>query len=132
MITKNLRVNQLTAKAYENYLAYLNAIDTKDVEAYGKFLADNITVQFNNDEPMQGKQAVLQGLGYYWQSFDSVEHDLTNIYGTDHTYVLEALNHYVRKDEKKTTVKAVAFTDLDERGLAKSVRIYQDVSPVFS
>lgn len=132
MITKNLRVNQLTAKAYENYLAYLNAIDTKDVEAYGKFLADNITVQFNNDEPMQGKQTVLQGLGYYWQSFGSVEHDLTNIYGTDKAYVLEALNHYVRHDGNRVTIKAVAFTDINEHGLVQSVRIYQDVSPVFA
>ncbi len=132
MITKNLRVNQLTAKSYESYLAYLTAIDTKNIETYGKFLADNITVQFNNDEPTQGKPAVLQALGYYWQSFEAVQHDLTNIYGTDITYVLEALNHYIRKDGKQVTVKAVAFTDLDESGLVKSVRIYQDVSPVFS
>lgn len=132
MITKNLRVNQLSGSAYQNYLSYLNAIDTKDLSAYGKFLADDITVQFNNDEPMQGKERVLQGLGYYWQSFGSVEHDLTNIYGTDETYVLEAQNHYVRKDGKTATVKAVAFTDLDANGLVRSVRIYQDVSPVFA
>ena len=81
---------------------------------------------------MNGKDTVLQGLGYYWQSFERVEHDLTNIYGTDRTYVLEALNHYVRKDGMKVTIKAVAFTDLDENGFIKSVRIYQDVSPVFS
>lgn len=132
MITKNLRVNQLTAKAYERYLAYLNAIDEKNLEAYGKFLDDDITVQFNNDEPMVGKEKVLQGLGYYWPSFGTIEHDLTNIYGTDKTYVMEALNHYVRLDGKAATVKAVAFTDINEKGLVNSVRIYQDVSPVFT
>ena len=132
MITKNLRVNQLSAAAYSNYLIYLNAIDTKDIDAYSKFLADDVTVRFNNDEPMSGKEKVVQGLGYYWQSFGSVEHDLTNIYGTDKTYVLEAQNHYVRHDGKKVTFKAVAFTDINESGLVSSVRIYQDVSPVFS
>lgn len=132
MITKNLRVNQLSKAAYEHYLAYLHAIDNKDIDAYGKFLAEDVIVQFNNDEPMQGKLAALQSLGYYWQSFESVEHDLTNIYGTDTTYVLEAKNYYVRKDGRKATVNAVAFTDLDESGLVKSVRIYQDVSPVFA
>lgn len=132
MITENLRVNQLSAKAYEDYLVYLRAIDTKDIESYGKFLSESISVQFNNDKPMQGKQSVLQGLNEYWQSFESVKHDLTNIYGNDKTFVLEALNHYVRKDSQKVTVKAVAFTDLDEKGLVKSSRIYQDVSPVFS
>jgi SnoaL-like domain len=132
MITKNLRVNQLTTKAYETYLAYLNTMDSKNIEAYGNFLANNVTIQFNNDEPMVGKEKVLQGLGHYWQSFATIEHDLTNIYGTDKNYVLEAQNHYVRMDGKATTVKAVAFTDLDENGLVKAVRIYQDVSSVFA
>ncbi|MHA4844766.1 nuclear transport factor 2 family protein [Flavitalea antarctica] len=132
MITQNLRINQLSAAAFENYLSYLRAIDGKDIETYGKFLADDISVQFNNDQPMQGKETVLQGLGYYWQSFGSVEHDLTNIYGRDTAYVLEAQNHYVRKDGKMATVKAVAFTDLNDHGLVESVRIYQDVSPVFA
>lgn len=131
MITKNLRVNQLSATAYESYLAYLNTMDEKDLEVYGEYLADNITIQFNNDKSMKGKQTVLQGLDKYWQSFKKIEHDLTNIYGNDKNYVLEALNHYVRNDGEKVTIKAVAFTDIDENGLVKSVRIYQDISPIF-
>jgi ketosteroid isomerase-like protein len=131
MKTKNLRVNQLSASAYEKYLQYLTALDNKDVAAYGKFLADDVTVQFNNDDPMSGKDNVLQGLGYYWQTFGTLEHELINIYGTDKTYVLEAKNYYTRKDGKPATVNAVAFTDLNDKGLVKSVRIYQDVSPVF-
>ena len=132
MITKNLRVNQLSPNAYQQYLAYLNTMDAKDINAYGEFLADNVAVQFNNDEPMTGKNLVLQGLAKYWQSFGTIEHDLTNIYGNDAHYVLEALNHYIRHDGKTATVKAVAFTDKDEEGLVTSVRIYQDVSPVFA
>lgn len=131
MKTQNLRMNQLSAAAYNKYLEYLTAIDNKDVNTYGTFLADNITVQFNNDPPISGKDMVLQGLGQYWQSFRSIEHDLVNIYGTDQSYVLEALNHYVRHDGKNATVHAVAFTDLDHRGMVTRVRIYQDVSPVF-
>lgn len=132
MITKNLRINQLSAGAFKTYIRYLTAMDDKDVEAYADFLSDDISVQFNNDPPMTGKQTVKQGLSKYWQSFDRIEHDLTNIYGTDQNYVLEALNYYVRKDGKPATVKAVAFTDLDEEGKVVSVRIYQDVSPVFA
>ncbi|GAB4496540.1 MAG: nuclear transport factor 2 family protein [Saprospiraceae bacterium] len=131
MKTSNLRINQLSATTYERYLAYLHAIDNKDIEAYGRFLAEDVTMQFNNDTPRSGKTEILQGLTYYWQSFGEVEHDLNNIYGSNQNWVLEALNHYVRHDGKKVTIHAVAFTDLDENGLVKSVRIYQDVSPVF-
>lgn len=132
MITKNLRINQLSEKRYAVYLDYLTAMDNRDIEAYGKFLADDVVVQFNNEDPMQGKEVAKGGLGPYWQSFAEIEHDLTNIYGTDQNYVLEALNHYVRHDGKKVTVRAVAFTDLNADGLVMSVRIYHDVSPVFA
>lgn len=132
MITQHLRFNQLSPAAYQRYLAYLQTMDRRDSQAYGEWLADNVTVQFNNEPPIRGKAAAVAGLGAYWQSFASIEHDLTNIYGTDRYYVLEALNHYVRHDGQKVTVRAVAFTDLNAEGLVESVRIYHDVSPVFA
>lgn len=132
MKTENLRINQLSAGAYENYLAYLNAIDTKDIEAYGSFLADNVEMTFNNDPFGQGKEVVLEGLSKYWQAFASIEHDLVNIYGSDKNYVLEALNHYQRHDGQYATVSTVAFTDLNEEGKVQSVRLYMDTAPVFS
>ncbi len=131
MKTKNLKTNQLSATAYETYLAYLKAMDNKDVETYGTFLADDVEISFNNDSFGKGKEPILQGLAKYWQSFASIEHDLLNIYGTDKNYVLEALNHYKRHDGKAATVRAVAFTDLNENGKVKSVRLYMDMNPVF-
>ena len=132
MKTENLKINQLSAAAYDNYLAYLNAMDHKDVEGYGRFLAEDVEMTFNNNPFGKGKDVILEGLGNYWQSFASIEHDLLNIYGSDQNYVLEALNHYQRHDGKKVTVRAVAFTDLDKEGKVKSVRLYMDTSPVFS
>ena len=132
MITRNLRINQLSKAAYENYLAYLTALDDRDIAAYGEFLADDVSIQFGNAAPVTGKDAVIPLLADYWQSFAGIEHDLTNIYGTDTSYVLEADNHYVRHDGKQVTVRAVAFTDKDENGKVSSVRIYGDTSPVFA
>jgi hypothetical protein len=54
---------------------------------------------------------ILQGLSYYWTTLDSLTYDLLNIYGSDKSFVLEALNHYERNDGKVVTVKAVAITD---------------------
>ncbi len=132
MKTKNLRANQLSASSYEKYMDYLEAMDKKDVDTYGAFLADDVEIWFNNDLFGKGKETILKGFGEYWQSFASIEHDLTNIYGTDKSYVLEALNHYKRHDGKDATVKAVAFTDLNDVGKVQSVRLYMDMAPVFS
>ena len=132
MKTNSLRFNQLSPAAYERYLTYLHALDAKDLDNFGTYLAEDVSVQFNNEVPMQGKVLVLQNLGYYWQSFGALEHELVNILGTDQSHVLEALNYYVRLDGQPATVNAVAFTDWNEQGLIRSIRIYQDTSPVFA
>lgn len=51
------------------------------------------------------------------------------MYGTDSAFVLEALNHYVRLDGRKVTLRAVAFTDRDAAGHVTSVRVYTNTAP---
>lgn len=132
MKTENLRINQLTPAAYEWYLKYLEALDTLNIEAYGKFLAQSCAVQSNNNPPMEGKELAMQGLAGYWTTFASLEHDLLNLYGSDSSFVLEALNHYKRHDGKAVTIRAVAFTDRNEAGLVTSVRFYTDTTALFA
>lgn len=132
MRADNLRINQLSSKTYEWYLAYLQAMDTKNIERYSTFLADDCVMQFNNNAPVQNKAVIVQFLSDYWTTFNNIEHDLLNIYGTDSSFVLEALNHYRRNDDKAVTLRAVAFTDRNEEGLATSVRLYTDTTPLFA
>ena len=133
MDTDRLRINQLSPKTYEWYLTYLQAIDTKDVETYGTFLADNCAMQFNINPRIEGKVAILQNLTEYWKTFSRVTHDLLNIYGNDSSFVLEALNHYELNDEMASivTIPAVAITDRNDFGLITSVRLYSDTTPIF-
>lgn len=132
MKTEHLQVQQISDEAYEWYLKYLSAIDGKDVETYGKFLAEDCIMIQNNQEPVNGKRAILAGLAQYWQTFEKVTHDLLNIYGTDYAFALEAWNHYTRLDGKNVSVRAVALTERNENGLVKHFRFYTDVSPVFA
>ena len=76
MKTENLRINQLSNEAYQWYLSYLKALDAKDVDAYGAFLADDCVMQQNNAEPVKGKSAIHAGLSQYWGTFGTLEHDL--------------------------------------------------------
>lgn len=132
MQTKNLKRNDLSDKAYQWYREYLDVIDRKDLDAYAAYLADDCQMYMNNDGPIEGKEAILSMLGPYWGSFASLEHDLLNIFGNDEAWVLEALNHYQRHDGKSVTVRAVAITERSPQGLAQSVRVYSDPSPVFA
>ena len=120
MRTENLRINELSDDAYSWYIEYLTALDAKDVEL----------VQ-NNMDPVAGRDAVHAGLSEYRQSFGELEHDLLNIYGSDRNFVLEALNHYSKLDGEPVTLRAVAFTDRNDQGLASSVRFFTDTAPLF-
>ncbi|MBC8164955.1 MAG: nuclear transport factor 2 family protein [Bryobacteraceae bacterium] len=132
METANLSINQISPEAFTWYLSYLAALDAKDIEKYGRFLAEDCVMIQNNNPPVTGKDAILAGLGKYWQTFGKLEHELLNIYGTDHAFALEACNHYTRLDGEKVTVRAVALTDRNANGLVRRFRVYTDVSPVFA
>lgn len=132
MKTSDLRTNHLSEDAYGWYVEYLGALDAKDIDAYGSYLAPDVELTMNNAEPLRGRDAVTAGLAEYWQSFRALEHDLLNIYGTDERFVLEALNHYTTLDGREVTLRAVAFTDRGRDGLATSVRLFSDTGPLFA
>ncbi len=135
MDLKSLRDNQLSADGWSWYQRYLEALDAYDVERYAAFLAPDVAVQFGNAEPMTGLAAVTGGLAGFWQSIRDMGftllHEPLNIYGTDERFVLEALNHYDAPDGRRVTVRAVAFTERDGAGQVTSVRLYQDLSPLY-
>lgn len=132
MKTENLKINQISSQAYEWYLGYLEAIDGKNIQKYGNYLAQDCMMYQNNSPPVEGKAAILAGLSQYWQTFKSLTHDLLNIYGTDSSFVLEALNHYQRNDNEVVTVRAVAITERNQTGQVTSFRFYTDTTPVNS
>jgi hypothetical protein len=132
MITSSLRINQLSAEITEWYIdRYLASMDALDIIAYAGFLADEVSLKFNNAPYIVGKAAVVDMLGGYWRSFRGIEHEPLNIYGGDRHFMLEALNHYERLDGKRVTTHAVALTDRDDAGLVTSVRVFADATPVF-
>ena len=95
-------------------------------------MADPFRVIFRHTTDLWGcGSAIYLRRGTYWQTFASMTHDLLNIYGTDSSFVLEALNHYQRNNGGAVTVRAVAITERNEAGLVKSFRFYTDTTPVF-
>jgi len=130
-----LRVNQLTAAGWDWYQRYLTALDAYDVDEYASYLSPGVSIRFNNDAPLEGVDVAKKGLGEFWGSVTAMGyrlvHEPLNIYGEDRRFVLEALNHYDAGDGRRVTVRATAWTDRDDDGKVVSVRLYQDLSPLF-
>ena len=132
----NLRINQLSDDGWTWYQAYLTALDAYDVDGYASFLADDVSVRFNNDDPLTGLATVREGLSRFWSSITgmgyTLVHEPLNIYGDDRHLVLEALNHYDRPGTPRVTVRATAWTDRGGDGKVTSVRLYQDLSALYA
>jgi len=65
----NVRINQLSPDAIAWLTRVLHALDAKDVDAYTRFMADDVEVLFNNgDVSMRGRDAVREGLAAFWQA----------------------------------------------------------------
>ena len=131
-----LRINQLTPEGWTWYQEYLTVLDAYDIDGYADLLSPDVSVQFNNDEPMVGHDLVKTGLGQFWRSVTAMGYTLLhaplNILGDDRHFVLEALNHYDKKDGTRVTVRATAWTDRRDDGKVTSVRLYQDLSPLYA
>ncbi len=136
MNLEKLRTNQLSAQGWAWYRDYLDVLDVYDLDRYAAFLADDVSIQFNNTDPLVGLEIAKAGLEQFWGSITGMGytllHEPLNIYGTDSAFALEALNHYDTPDERRITIRAVAFTDRGADGKVTSVRIYQDVSPLYA
>jgi ketosteroid isomerase-like protein len=131
-----LRINQLSADGWAFYERYLHALDAYDLETYLSFLADDVTIRFGDDEPLVGRDAARAGLGGFWAQVRSMGrtlvHEPLNIYGDDEHLVMEALNHYDTDDGRRTTVRATAWTDRGPDGRVTSIRLFQDLTPLFA
>jgi ketosteroid isomerase-like protein len=131
-----LRINQLSDEGWAFYRRYLEVLDAYDLDGYMALLSDDVSIQFNNEAPMVGKASARAGLDQFWGSVTTMGftllHEPLNIYGEDHHFVMEALNHYSTRDGKRITVHATAWTDRNADGKVTAVRLYQDVSPLFT
>jgi hypothetical protein len=127
-----LRINQLSGKAFQWYLGYLNAIDDNDIESYSSYLSDECTLLINNYPPVNGKDQIIKHHTSLWTSFRGNARDLLNIYGSDSSFSSEITNNFTLQDGNEITINAVGYLDRNEEGLLTSIRLYADFSPLFS
>ena len=131
-----LRINQLSDRGWAWYQDYLTALDAYNIDGDAGFLADDVSIQFNNDDPMTGLAAARDGLGGFWGSITgmgfTLVHEPLNIYGDDRHLVREAFNHYDRGGSPRVTVRATAWTDRGGDGKVTAVRLYQALSPLYA
>jgi len=123
--------NEISPAAFDWLQAKYTAVDAMDAEAYGKFLADDCQLMFANNPVSTGRASILNGIKMFWNAIAGLDHSFRNILGNDQAMAAEALIDYTRKDGKVVLLPCVTMIERNADGLAISVRILIDTSPIF-
>lgn len=129
---KSLRTCELSDDALQWYARYLTALASGNAAKIEPFLDKDCSFQFNNLLPLYGSATVAMGISRYLSGVESMQPEILNIYGSDRSFAVELLHHYVRKDGATITVPTAGFTDRNDVGLVTSVRFHIDPTPVFA
>lgn len=130
MILSSLRTNQISDDALSWYGKYLEALDQRDMTALMAMVADECTLQINNNMPSYGKAAIEADTSAYFAGFKSTQHEPLAILGNDQEFAVELLLHYTRLRGDVFSIPCVSIKSRNAAGLLTSVRIFADTSPL--
>lgn len=132
MKTHLLKAQTLSADAFQWLQNKYLAVDSRNHDEYAKYLAKDCVLQFGNNPLAIGEDALLQGIDNFWASIHGLNHNFVNVLGSDHQLVLEAVIEYTRADDRVVQTPCVTIIYRNEKGLASSIRIFIDTSPIYA
>ena len=132
MKTHRLKQQMISADAFQWLQNKYLAVDSRNHNEYAKYLSDDCALQFGNNPLAVGENALLQGIDNFWDSIHGLNHNFINVLGTDNCLVLEAVIDYTRVDNKVVQTPCVTIIERNDEGLAKSIRIFIDTTPVYN
>jgi len=107
------------------------SIDAMDAEGFVGFLAPDAVFRFGSAPQVEGRSAIRDAVGGFFQSIGGVHHELHRFVAGDDSIFCEGEVTYTRLDGSKVTLP---FADVFETrdGLISLYRIYIDIAPLFA
>lgn len=107
--------------------ALFDSIDTKDINAFANFLAEDVIFCFSNWPQVEGKANVENAVNAFLQSIAVIEHQVLAYWQPEDMLICRGLVTYTRHDNTKLTVPfANTLQILD--GKISDYRIFADIS----
>ena len=109
----------------------LSASDEMDLEKSLQFCTDDVTYQFGNFPVVFGKQGIRESFSDFLQNFKALKHDIQAIWEIGDTAIIDLEVTYTRHDDKRFTLPCCNIIRIQD-DLVQDMRIYMDISPVFT
>lgn len=131
MIISSNCASQLSDRGLDWYTRFLGEVDGRAADEVLAAIHDDCIIQVNDRLPAYSKAAIARGLEPYYEAFESVEHEVLNIYGSDRAFSAELLLHYAPPNGERITMPAAVIYERDADGLIVSMRLYVSVGSMF-
>lgn len=106
-------------------------IDAKDSDGFVSFLTEDAQFRFGNAPSVHGREAIKQGVDYFFSSIKSSQHKIVNFWTGDNSVVWQGEVLYTRLDGNQVTVNFVNIFNM-EGDKIKDYLIYIDNAPVYA
>jgi ketosteroid isomerase-like protein len=106
------------------------AIDTRDVDGFMNWLADDCSFTYGSTPPVRGAAAVRAMVDGFLANFAAVAHAVDVTWEVDGAAVTEGRVTYTGHDGRSTTLPFCNVLHLADDGRIRDYRIYIDPTPL--
>lgn len=103
------------------------AIDAADADAFVSFLTEDARFRMGNAPAIGGREAIRAAVTGFWQSIDSSEHEIGEVWSPPQGVLVRGTVSYVRLDGSGLTVPFANVFHLRGQKIVR-YQVYADVS----
>lgn len=107
------------------------AIDRKDIDAYLAFMTPDAVFRFGSAPGIKGHDAIRAAVADFYDSFDTLSHELDRAWAEGDTLVVEGRTTYTRHDGAQVTVPFADVFDLQGDRISHYA-VYADIAPLYA
>ncbi len=106
------------------------SIDARDVNAFSRFLTDDVLFRFGNAAPVSGKKEVESTVRGFFDSIETLRHEILDTWKRDNAVICHGFATYTRRDSSTLRVPFANVFKLDGTLIGEYL-IFVDVSELY-
>lgn len=107
------------------------AIDNKDADAFGEFLAEGCTFRFANQQPVKGRPQVVEYVKGFFASIKDLEHELVDVWELENDIICHGMVTYIRHNGSSLNVPFANVFKMDGEKV-RDYLIFVDTSALYA
>lgn len=108
---------------------YFAMVDTRDLDEFLTWYADDASFRFANQPPAKGKAAIRAALEQFYAQITSMRHERTGLWSDADSGAFEAIAHFENKSGETFDLPAVSTLRVRD-GLIHDFRFVMDAGPL--